>query len=451
MYGTDFPKELYRNRRENLARAIRSQSGTGIAIIETSPELLRNRDSEYPFRHDSDFFYLCGFTEPGALLVIDVQEKNTVTTLFCRAKDPEREIWDGLRLGPEVAPNYLGVDKALPITSTDELLPKQIAIHQTIYTPIVRRPNSQIVIDTWIEQIKAQSRSGITPPHTICDIEQIVHEMRLFKDTHEIDIMKRAARISAGAHVRAIQHCRPGLREYHLEAELLHEFRRHGSQHVAYNSIVAAGSNTCILHHRAGNAELRDGDLCLIDAGCELNGYASDITRTFPVNGKFSGPQRSIYEIVLAAQVAAIEKTKPGNVFTDPHDAAVHVITQGLIDLGIIKADSVANAIEQKLYQPYYMHRTSHWLGMDVHDVGDYRQRNTTLVPPPSRTLEPGMVLTIEPGIYIREGSNTPPEFWNIGIRIEDDALVTLSGSELLSRDAPVSCDEIESIMKDAS
>ena len=451
MHGTNFPKVIYQNRRENLARAIRRQSGTGIAIVETAPEVLRNRDSEYPFRHDSDFFYLCGFEEPGALLVIDIQEKSIVTTLFCRPKDSEREIWDGVRLGPDAAAQYLGVDKAFAMTALDEHLPKLLAMHQSVYTPIVRRTSSKINLEGWIGQIKEQSRSGVTPPHNFCDIEHLIHEMRLIKDDHEIDIMRRAARISAGGHIRAMQRCRPGLREYHLEAELLHEFRRHGSQHVAYNSIVAAGPNTCILHHRAGNAELQDGDLCLIDAGCELDGYASDITRTFPINGKFSARQRAVYEIVLAAQIAAIKQTKTGNIFTDPHDAAVRVITQGLMDLKIIQANSIETAIEQKLYQPYYMHRTSHWLGMDVHDVGDYRQRDTGIIPPPSRTLQPGMVLTLEPGIYIREGSSAPPDFWNIGIRIEDDALVTELECELLSRDVPVSCDEIEYLMKDAS
>ena len=278
--------------------------------------------------------------------------------------------------------------------------------------------------------------------------------MRLFKDGHEIKIMRKAGNIAAQGHIRAMQASRPGLREYHLEAELLYAFRYAGAQSVAYNSIVAAGANACVLHHRAGNAELKNGDLCLIDAGCELDGYASDITRTFPVNGKFSGPQKAIYEIVLAAQEAAIEKTKQGLDFQAPHNAALRVLTQGLLDLNLIDRSSIGsldNALETKAYQRFYMHRTSHWLGMDVHDVGQYREPNSNTEPKAWRTLMPNMVLTIEPGLYIRKSDDVDPQYWDIGIRIEDDALVTTGNCELMSRDVPVSINEIEYLMKHSS
>lgn len=444
----DFPKNLYQERRQRLAQTIRQRSGSGILLIETAPEIPRNRDSEYPYRHDSDFYYLCGFSEPGAFLVMDIQQDQICTTLFCRPKDIDREIWDGIRLGPELAPEALGVDLAYSNSCIDEMLPTLLGQHSHLYAPITRRNSHQLHIDRWIEQIKSQSRSGLLAPQHLIDVDYLIHEMRLFKDADELDIMRRAAHISAKAHVRAMQACSPGLREYHLEAELLYEFRRHGSEHVAYNSIVAGGANACVLHHRAGNTELKNGDLCLIDAGCELQGYASDITRTFPVNGQFSPAQKAIYEVVLAAQEAAAAQTREGRLFTDPHDAAVKVITQGLIDLRLIQESSIDAAIEQKLYTPFYMHRTSHWLGMDVHDVGDYRERSTQCEPAPPRTLLPNMVLTLEPGIYIRPSEAIPEEYWHIGIRIEDDAIVQASGCELISRGAPVQADEIEYLMK---
>jgi Xaa-Pro aminopeptidase len=284
------------------------------------------------------------------------------------------------------------------------------------------------------------------------DIELLVHEMRLFKDAHELDIMRRAATISARAHIRAMQICKPGMREYQLEAELLHEFRNSGAQSVAYNSIVAGGANSCILHYRAGSTELRSGELCLIDAGCELDGYASDITRTFPVNGKFTGPQRALYDITLAAQEAAISMTKPGNTFMQPHEAAVKVLTQGLLDEKLIKLSDVGsleNAIETDAYRRFYMHRTSHWLGMDVHDVGSYREEiSKSQTEKPWRILKSGMVITIEPGLYIRPADDIDEAFWNIGIRIEDDAVINETGYELISRGVPVKADEIEALMK---
>jgi Xaa-Pro aminopeptidase len=303
-----------------------------------------------------------------------------------------------------------------------------------------------------MKQVRLQARSGINPPSELHDIEVLIHEMRLFKDTHELDIMRRAAAISARAHIRAMQVCKPGMREYQLEAELLHEFRNSGAQSVAYNSIVAGGANSCILHYRAGSTELRSGELCLIDAGCELDSYASDITRTFPVNGKFSGPQRALYEITLAAQEAAISMAKAGNTFMQPHEAAVKVLTQGLLDEKLIKLSDVGsleNAIETGAYRRFYMHRTSHWLGMDVHDVGSYREEiSKPQTEKPWRILRSGMVITIEPGLYIRPADDIDEAFWNIGIRIEDDAVINETGCELISRGVPVKVDEIEALMK---
>ena len=442
--------EIYQSRRLKLAEQIQSKTGSGIAIISTAPELARNRDSEFPYRHDSDFFYLTGFDEPGATLVIIVQDKSVESHLFCRPKDLEREIWDGIRLGPDAAPESLGLEFAYSNQELDTKLSELLSRHEAIYLRLAENAESDRRLRHWMEQVRKQSRSGLNPPTQLHDVDALIHEMRLFKDAHEIDIMKRAAAISARAHIRAMQTCKPGMREYQLEAELLHEFRFHGSQSVAYNSIVAAGENACILHYRAGNAQLQSGDLCLIDAGCELDSYASDITRTFPVNGKFTGPQRALYEITLLAQEAAIAETRPGNTFIQPHEAAVKVLTQGLLDEKLLKLTelgSLENAIETGAYRRFYMHRTSHWLGMDVHDVGSYREASTQ-TEKPWRILQPNMAITIEPGLYIRPAEDISEAFWNIGIRIEDDAVVTASGCELISRGVPVKAEEIESLMR---
>ena len=442
--------EIYQSRRLKLAEQIQSKTGSGIAIISTAPELARNRDSEFPYRHDSDFFYLTGFDEPGATLVIIVQDQSVESHLFCRPKDLEREIWDGIRLGPDAAPESLGLEFAYSNQELDTKLSELLSRHEAIYLRLAENAESDRRLRHWMEQVRKQSRSGLNPPTQLHDVDALIHEMRLFKDAHEIDIMKRAAAISARAHIRAMQTCKPGMREYQLEAELLHEFRFHGSQSVAYNSIVATGENACILHYRAGNAQLQSGDLCLIDAGCELDSYASDITRTFPVNGKFTGPQRALYEITLLAQEAAIAETRPGNTFIQPHEAAVKVLTQGLLDEKLLKLTelgSLENAIETGAYRRFYMHRTSHWLGMDVHDVGSYREASTQ-TEKPWRILQPNMALTIEPGLYIRPAEDISEAFWNIGIRIEDDAVVTTSGCELISRGVPVKAEEIESLMR---
>ena len=452
-------KNIYQKRRNALAKLIRAKSGSGIAVISTAPEVARNRDSEFPYRHDSDFFYLTGFEEPGATLVMEIKGSgknyNLQSHLFCRPKDPEREIWDGIRLGPEAAPEVLGVEFAHSNQELDHKLAELLADQESVYIRLSESAEADRRLRHWMKQVRGQARSGINPPSEFHDVEALIHEMRLFKDAHEIETMRRAAAISARAHVRAMQICKPGLYEYQLEAELLHEFRNSGAQSVAYNSIVASGANTCILHYRAGATELRSGDLCLIDAGCELDGYASDITRTFPVNRKFTGPQRALYDITLAAQEAAIAMSKPGNTFMQPHEAALKVLTQGLLDEKLLKLSelgSLENAIETGAYRRFYMHRTSHWLGMDVHDVGSYREQTQSAIKEekPWRILKSGMVITIEPGLYIRPADDVDESFWNIGIRIEDDAVINDSGCELISRGVPVKADEIEALMKNA-
>ena len=451
--------DIYQLRRNELAKQIFAKTGGGIAVVSTAPEIARNRDSEFPYRHDSDFYYLTGFEEPGATLVmkVDGDGKNfqLQSHLFCRPKDPEREIWDGIRLGPEAAPEVLGVEYAHSNQELDRKLGELLADQDAVYIRLAESAEADRRLRHWMKQVRGQVRSGVNPPSEFHDIEALIHEMRLFKDAYEIEIMRRAAAISARAHIRAMQICKPGMREYQLEAELLHEFRNSGAQSVAYNSIVAGGANSCILHYRAGSTELRSGELCLIDAGCELDGYASDITRTFPVNGKFTGPQRALYDITLAAQEAAIAMTKPGNTFMQPHEAALKVLTQGLLDEKLLKLTdlgSLENAIETGAYRRFYMHRTSHWLGMDVHDVGSYREAShaSSSEDKPWRVLKSGMVITIEPGLYIRPAADVDEKFWNIGIRIEDDAVLNNSGCELISRGVPVKADEIEALMKNS-
>ncbi len=456
---------IYASRRAALAAQL---GAGGVALIPTAPERVRNRDADFPFRHDSYFFYLTGFTEPNAWLVI---EANGRSTLFCQPKDLEREIWDGIRLGPLAAPPALGVNQAFSVAELDAQIPKLLENQTSVWYPFATHDSLSSQIDSWLNKVRARVRMGVSCPSVQQDVCVLLDEMRLVKDAHEQDTMRRAAQISAGAHVRAMQlsarmlRDAQDVREYHLEAELLHEFRRHGSQFPAYTSIVAAGANACVLHYRADTAPVRNGDLVLIDAGCELNGYASDITRTFPANGTFTGPQRALYDIVMAAQVASAHATHAGARFNDPHEAAVKVLAQGLLDVGLLSHDkhgSLQDVIEKKAYFPFYMHRTSHWLGMDVHDCGSYvepGEANTepakadpitgvVVQPRPSRVLHPGMVLTLEPGLYVRPGEGVPEEFWHIGIRIEDDAIVSDSGCELISRGVPVDADEIEALMR---
>jgi Xaa-Pro aminopeptidase len=456
---------LYAQRRAHLAQLLGPK---GIAIIPTAPEQQRNRDADFLYRHDSYFYYLSGFTEPKAFLVITGDGK---TTLFCQPKDLEREIWDGYRLGPADAPARLGVDAAVSATELDAQMPALLDGRDAVWYPFATHKGLEARIDGWLGQVRARVRYGTLCPEQQRDLCGLLDEMRLVKDAHEQAVMRRAAEISAGAHIRAMRlsarmlRAGEAVREYHLDAELLHEFRRHGSQFPAYGSIVAAGANACVLHYRADTAPVRDGELVLIDAGCELDGYASDITRTFPANGRFSGPQRTLYELVLASQYAAVAATRAGARFTDPHEASVKVLAQGMLDLGLLDRNQVGtldDVIEKRAYFQFYMHRTGHWLGMDVHDCGAYTEPSEigqtsvrqdaltgdTIVNRPARILQPGMVLTIEPGIYVRPAAGVPEAFHNIGIRIEDDAIVTTSGCELISRGVPVAADEIEALMR---
>ncbi|MDB5944626.1 MAG: pepP [Ramlibacter sp.] len=455
----------YADRRARVAAQI---GADGIALIPTALERPRNRDSDFLFRHDSYFYYLTGFTEPNAWLVITGDGKST---LFCAPKDLEREIWDGYRLGPDAAPDALGVQAAFSMDELDKRLPRLMENRDAVWYPFAIHAGLEARVGGWLNQVRARVRYGALCPEQQRDLCSVLDEMRLVKDAHEQDIMRRAARISAGAHVRAMQYSarqlRAGqdVREYHLDAELLHEFRLGGSQYPAYSSIVAAGANACVLHYRADVAPVRAGELVLIDAGCELDGYASDITRTFPADGKFSGPQRELYELVLASQQAAVDATKAGARFTDPHDATVKVLAQGMLDVGLLDRDKVGTAqdvIDNRSYFQFYMHRTGHWLGMDVHDCGSYVEPSQlgevserkdplsgeVIKNRPSRVLRPGMVLTIEPGLYVRPAEGVPEKFHNIGIRIEDDAIVTETGCELISRGVPVQADEIEALMR---
>ena len=440
--------QVYSSRRARLAQQMRERGG-GVAVLFTAPEALRNRDSEYPYRWDSYFYYLSGFPEPQAALVMKVDGDRTETLLFCREKNPEREIWDGLRFGPQAAAERFDFDQAFAISELDERMPALLADQPAVYCMLGSDPALDARMQRWLGTVRAQARMGVSAPSQAVDVRALLDEMRLFKDAHEIDLMQRAARISAAAHVRAMRRTRPGMREFEVEAELLHEFRRCGSQFPAYGSIVAGGRNACVLHYRENTSELRDGDLLLIDAGCELDGYASDITRTWPVNGRFSAAQRALYDIVLAAQSAAIAATRPGTRFIDPHEAAVRVLVQGMIDCGLLEG-SVDGVIESGAYKRFYMHRTGHWLGMDVHDCGEYRQPGEpgTGDARPWRILRPGMVLTVEPGIYVQAADDVPAPFHDIGIRIEDDALVTDDGCEILTADVPKAANDIEALMR---
>jgi Xaa-Pro aminopeptidase len=462
---TKVTNQIYAARRARFAASL---GADGIAIIPTAPERQRNRDSDFLYRFDSYFHYLTGFTEPNATLVITADGKST---LFCAPKDMEREIWDGFRLGPTAAPAALGVDVAYSSAELDALLPKLLENKSAVYYPFATHKGLETQVDGWLSKVRARVRFGALCPETQRDACAMLDEMRLFKDATEQATMRRAAQISAAGHIRAMQTSarmlREGkdVREYHLDADLLHEFRQQGSQYSAYSAIVAAGANACVLHYRADAAQVKNGDLVLIDAGCELDGYASDITRTFPANGKFTGPQRTLYDIVFAAQEAAAAMTKPGCRFIDPHEAAVKVLAQGMLEVGLLdknKVGSLQDVIEKRAYFPFYMHRTSHWLGIDVHDCGGYNEpselgQTTERKDPlsgevitnrPSRILRSGMVLTLEPGIYVRPAPGVPEQFHNIGIRIEDDAIVNESGCELISRGVPVKADEIEALMK---
>ena len=434
---TTLDASVYARRRARLAARL----GNGVAIVPTAPECLRNRDAHYPYRYDSYFYYLTGFREPEAVLVL-VGGETPRSMLFCREKNAEREIWDGFRYGPEAACDAFAFDEACSITELDARMPDLLADRPAVQVHLGSDPLWDGRVLGWVNAVRGRARSGVAAPGDLRDVRVLLDEMRLIKDGHEVALMRRAGDISAAAHRLAMQAARPGVAEYAVEAVLQHEFRRCGAQAPAYTPIVAGGVNACVLHYVENNATLADGDLLLIDAGCELDGYASDITRTFPVNGRFSGAQRDVYELVLAAQAAAIAMVKPGAHWNAPHDAAVAVLAQGFIDLKLL-GGTLDAVLEQETYKQFYMHRTGHWLGLDVHDAGEYKTGGEW------RELQPGMVLTVEPGCYIRPGPGVPEAFAHIGIRIEDDALVTDGGCEILSAAAPKSVADIEALMRD--
>ena len=427
----------FRKRRARLAKELQS----GVVVMPTAPERSRNADAHYDYRWDSAFYYLTGFREPEAVLVM-VLGKEPRSILFCREKNLEREIWDGFRFGPELAREQFGFDESYPYAELDTRLPELLANEDTLHTPVGSDPAWDLRVAGWLNAVRARVRTGVTAPGQIRDVRAAVSDMRLFKDEHELAVMRRAAQISSEAHARAMRTAAPGKREYEVEAELIHEFCRNGARAPAYGSIVAAGANACVLHYRENSAEIRKGELMLIDAGCELDSYASDITRTFPIAGRFSAVQKDVYELVLASQEAAIREVKPGADFIDYHDAATRVLVQGLIDFKLCKG-SVDKVLEDGSYKQFYMHRTGHWLGLDVHDAGEYMQKGKW------RKLKPGMVLTVEPGCYIRPADNVPKAFWNIGVRIEDDVLVTAKGREILTADCPKSVKDVEETVLD--
>jgi len=427
---------IYSQRRARLLNKMQH----GIGIIPTAPEVARNADTHYDYRHDSNFYYLSGFTEPESVVVLIAGDEPR-SILFCREKNLEREIWDGHRFGPDAAREQFGFDAAYPIGQLDEKLTELIGNQPALFYPLGIDPAWDQRILRLRGAVQEKVRSGIRAPDEIRDVRTLLNEMRLFKDAHELDIMRRAAAISTAAHRRAMRFTRPDLFEYQVEAELLHEFCSHGARHPAYTSIVAGGANACVLHYVGNNARLRDVDLLLIDAGCELDGYAADITRTLPVSGKFSPEQKDVYEIVLAAQAAAISSATPGQTWNAPHDAALRVLAQGFIDLRLCRG-SVDAVLETECYKKFYMHRTGHWLGMDVHDVGDYKIGDDW------RPLHPGMVITVEPGCYIRPADDVPMSLWNIGIRIEDDVVITAHGNEVLTDAAPKTVADIEELMR---
>ncbi len=427
---------LYAGRRRRLALAMHE----GVAAIPTAPERVRNHDAHYPYRHDSAFYYLSGFPEPEAVLVV-VAGDEPKSILFCREKNAEREVWDGFRHGVDGARERFGFDETYPIAALDETMTRLLADRPALFTPLGADPEWDARTMRWLNAVRAQARAGVAAPERVHDVRALTDEMRLRKDAHELALMRRAAAISAAAHRRIQRAARPGRFEYEIEAELLHEFRLQGAQFPAYWPIVAAGANACTLHYVANSARLAEGELLLVDAACEFAGYAADITRTFPVNGRFSAAQRDVYEVVLAAQRAALAAVRPGAAWTEPHDAAVRVIAQGLIDLKLL-GGGLDEAIEKETYKRFYMHRTGHWLGMDVHDAGRYKVEGAW------RRLEPGMTFTVEPGLYLRAADDIPEPLRDIGVRIEDDVVVTADGCENLTAAAPKSIDDIESWMR---
>jgi Xaa-Pro aminopeptidase len=433
------PQEFARRRRDLMAQ----MEPDSIAIVPAAREKIRNRDVEFPFRQDSDFYYLTGFPEPDAVLVLLPGRAHGEVVVFCRERDPTMELWNGYRAGPEGACERYGADDAFPIGDLDDILPGLIEGRERVYYAMGRNADFDRRVMQWVNVIRSKVRAGAHPPGEFLDLDHLLHELRLFKSAAELRIMRAAGKISAAAHCRAMAFCQPGQYEFQLEAEIEHEFARNGARHPAYGSIVGGGANGCILHYRENDAVLRSGDLVLIDAGCELEHYASDITRTFPVNGKFSKEQQALYEVTLASQLAAIAVMKPGRHWNEPHEATVRVITQGLADLGLLDGE-VNELIETEAYRSFYMHRAGHWLGMDVHDVGDYKLAGEW------RVLEPGMVMTVEPGIYVSPHDTKVARKWRgIGIRIEDDVVIAKKGNEILTGDVPKTVRDIEQLMRE--
>ncbi len=430
----------FKARRQKLMAAM----GNGVAIIPTANEAIRNRDSHYPYRFDSYFYYLTGFQEPESVLVLVAASVSgpAQSILFCRDKDVEREIWDGFRFGADAARESFGFDAAYSIHELDAVLLKLVGNQPKLFFSLGESLTWDNRVTGWINNLRAQSRTGVSAPHEIIDVRKLVDELRLYKSPFEQALMRQSAVIASEAHNRAMRFTQPHMMEYEVEAEFLHEFYRKGAQSPAYTSIVAGGANACTLHYNANNAKLNAGDLLLIDAGCEFNGYASDITRTFPVNGKFSGAQKEVYELVLAAQAAAIAKVNIGSHWNEPHEAALNVLIQGFIDLKLCTGTLDA-VLESGTYRQFYMHRTGHWLGLDVHDAGEYKDKRNDW-----RKLELGMALTVEPGCYIRPADNVPEAFWNIGIRIEDDVFVTADGCEVITAAAVKTVADIEALMQ---
>jgi Xaa-Pro aminopeptidase len=433
------PYKFHRDRRAVLVESMREHKGGGLALVPTAPEVPRNRDSLYPYRPDSYFYYLSGFPEPEAVVALVASADGDRHILFCRDKSEEREIWDGFRYGPDAAREIFGFDEAYSIDELDAKMPDLACDMPALFTPLGLFESWDRRVTNVLNEVRARVRTGVSAPDEVVDVRGTLDAMRLVKDAQEADLMRRAGAISSGAHRRAMERTRPGWYEYQAEAELVHEFLQAGALAVAYPSIVASGPNACVLHYRDNNRQMSAGELLLIDAGCEYQGYASDITRTFPVSGKFTGPQKDVYELVLASQLACLDAVKPGADFHDYHKVAERVLAQGYIDLGLLEG-TLDGALESGSYKQFYMHRAGHWLGMDVHDAGLYQVKGA------SQKLRPGMVLTVEPGTYIRPADNVPEAFWNIGVRIEDDVMVTATGHENLTASAPKTVAEVEAV-----
>lgn len=431
-------KGEFARRRKNFMALMEPNS---IAIVPSARESIRSGDTAYPFRQDSDFYYLSGFTEPDSVLVLLPGRAHGEYVMFCPERDPHAELWHGLQAGPEGACDHYGADDAFPVGDIDDILPGLLEGRDRVYYSMGRSADFDRQIMAWVNTIRSKEASGAVPPGEFTDLDHMLHDLRLVKSASEQRVMRRAGEITAQAHCRAMRSCRAGLYEYQLEAEMQHAFAMAGARFAAYPSIVGSGDNACVLHYLDNSARLRDGDLVLIDAGCEFEHYAADVTRTFPVSGRFSAEQRALYNVVLAAQEAAIAQIRPGNHWNQPHDATVRVITAGLRELGLLHGE-LDELIEDEAYRPFYMHRAGHWLGLDVHDVGDYRVGGVW------RQLEPGMVLTVEPGIYVAPDNTAVDSRWRgLGIRIEDDVIVTAQGCEVISAAVPKTVAEIEALM----